>query len=622
MICAAPIIDPGEREMLCGPYGFRLWCKHYARIKEKDGRIRPLKLNILQRRFIDAVEWCLLQGIPIRLILLKPRQKGSSTIVQAFVYWMQRVRCTEVLIAGGKKKQTLNMRRILKRYALEDKAPWGGDKPFLGAEFRFGNDSITQFDTAKDDNLGRSGTYQAFVATEAALWSEYGVAAAKEVLTGAMKCVPNEPWSAIILESTSGGPAGTFYETWGAAQTMEDILAHGYRGGYIRIFAGVLEFADSYVTLPISEREEFERSLTAKELSLMLESESEVRKTKLGTPLDYMAFRRIAKEQWCLGDDRIYMRDFPRNPTEAFVAGSLNVFSIDGMAKIKIAMEARAHQRRWGLLEPVESNNPRSKRYAFRMTDPDAAKWVIWEFPTPGHKYGIIVDFMEFLFLDERGDKLDEHCVSVYRDGCWDQHGVWWPKAEVARTVNPCQWDPDVLTDEIVAGACLYGDCICIPENNKDGGVIRDLVTRGLNVYQQRTGVDVNAETKLAKPTGKYGFKTTGGEAEGTRKAIINDLIAEVREFGAPNRGVIVSERTYAEMSTFVRDKSQKAIALSGERDDSVIVAAIANHCSGWFTPYTVPAWDLGESIYQHMRLNANQVRRVGPAARSRRALR
>lgn len=578
-----------EKALLHSPFGFRAWLAAFAKIKGKDGRLTPIRINVLQERFVNAVEWFLVNELPIRIIILKPRQKGCSTISVGLNYWLMCVRTTECLIAGGKKKQTLNLWKILKRYAQYDQAPWGLGEPFLGAEVRMSNGSIAQADTAGDEELGRSGTFQSLLATEAARWSEYGVAAAKEVLTGAMACVPDLPWTSVILESTSGGPAGTYYETWGEGQTLEEVLRDGYHGGFVKIFAGVHEFPDSYHRLTAAQREAFADSLTPKERLVQRKVEEAIKSLGIGHPMEYMSMRRVLRKRDCFGEDKIYQREYPHDATEAFVAGSLNVFSLEGMERLQTAMRLRARKRQSLLFESAEPDNPHCRQYGWRPADDGEAKWWVWELPMVGRSYVMAVDFMEFLSLDERGDKLDEHCIQIWRGGYHDASGVWRPPAEIARTVTPCRWDADILEDEIVAGAMLYGNCKVLPENNKDGGIIRNLVRRGVNVYEQRRGIDVGQETRKAVPTGKYGFRTTGGEGEGTRKMILNSLIAAVRESGEDGHGIEVSERTYQEMTTFVRNAKGKAEALQGERDDSVITAAIAYYGLQFATNYKKP---------------------------------
>ncbi|MBR5241403.1 MAG: hypothetical protein IKW05_05650, partial [Muribaculaceae bacterium] len=62
----------------------------FVRIKNKmgDGDI-PFKLNRPQRRLLAEMEEMRIKGKPIRIILLKARQWGGSTLVQIYMAWIQ-----------------------------------------------------------------------------------------------------------------------------------------------------------------------------------------------------------------------------------------------------------------------------------------------------------------------------------------------------------------------------------------------------------------------------------------------------------------------------------------------------------------------------------------------------
>ena len=73
-------------------YDFEFWAVMFVRIKNKmgDGDI-PFKLNRPQRRLLAEMEEMRIKGKPIRIILLKARQWGGSTLVQIYMAWIQLV---------------------------------------------------------------------------------------------------------------------------------------------------------------------------------------------------------------------------------------------------------------------------------------------------------------------------------------------------------------------------------------------------------------------------------------------------------------------------------------------------------------------------------------------------
>ena len=82
-------------------YDFEFWAYSFVKIKEKLsdeavksgklGKMIQFKLNRGQRKLLSRLYKAMLNGEPIRVILLKARQWGGSTLVQIFMMWMQLV---------------------------------------------------------------------------------------------------------------------------------------------------------------------------------------------------------------------------------------------------------------------------------------------------------------------------------------------------------------------------------------------------------------------------------------------------------------------------------------------------------------------------------------------------
>ena len=85
---------PGlEQERIRIGEDFEYWCARCVTIKDKQsGRNVPLILNRPQRRLLAVMENQRAAGRPVRVILLKARQWGGSTLVQMYLAWMQLVR--------------------------------------------------------------------------------------------------------------------------------------------------------------------------------------------------------------------------------------------------------------------------------------------------------------------------------------------------------------------------------------------------------------------------------------------------------------------------------------------------------------------------------------------------
>ena len=89
--------SPETREKVVREF-IRVRCRHdfpfyayaYNEIKNKDGgKNIHFRLSYPQRHFLSVLEDMRLSGIPIRIILLKARQWGGSTLVQLYIAWIQ-----------------------------------------------------------------------------------------------------------------------------------------------------------------------------------------------------------------------------------------------------------------------------------------------------------------------------------------------------------------------------------------------------------------------------------------------------------------------------------------------------------------------------------------------------
>ena len=89
--------SPQLREMVVRQF-YKIRAKHdfcfcayaFYKIKNKEGgKNIPFKLTYPQRYLLGVLEEMRLKGEPIRIILLKARQWGGSTLVQLYISWIQ-----------------------------------------------------------------------------------------------------------------------------------------------------------------------------------------------------------------------------------------------------------------------------------------------------------------------------------------------------------------------------------------------------------------------------------------------------------------------------------------------------------------------------------------------------
>lgn len=300
--------------------------RHFHKIKPKVGEIQPLKLRKYQERFFHF--WDEIQG-PQRIVVLKPRQAGFSTIVASkFTHWaMTRDMCKGIAMAD-KHGRTQEIATIYKTFLSECPKPL---IPRIGKNnteeifFDLINSGI-KFETAQDPNAGRSGT------RKFCHWSEIAFCRySKEIDDGVQNSIPLHSSTAIIKESTANGRGGIgkyFYDLWNAAKRGDSI--------YKPFFVAWYE-VDDYIADPTGiELTEYEKDIMKRHETVSIEN---------------LAWRRLKLTEY-LDDDTTsfltpaerFKQDFPLDDREAFLSTGSPVFDTETLARIVDRLNRNAIQ--------------------------------------------------------------------------------------------------------------------------------------------------------------------------------------------------------------------------------------------------------------------------------------
>lgn len=193
---------------------------HYAKrclnIRTKVGDLSPLLFNRSQQLLHDRAEAQLKSIGRVRLLVLKGRQMGASTYIEARLYWKtSHRRGVRAFILTHRDQATQNLFTMAKRFHASCPQPV---RPRTGAsnlhELVFKDlDSGYRVATAKAPGVGRSDTIQFFHGSEVAFWPN-----AEEHIAGALQAVPEVDDSEVWLESTANGSGGLFYDLCRAAE--------------------------------------------------------------------------------------------------------------------------------------------------------------------------------------------------------------------------------------------------------------------------------------------------------------------------------------------------------------------------------------------------------------------
>ena len=195
-------------------------------IKNVQGVLVPFKMNLAQRYTHDKLEEQRAKKGWVRALLLKGRQQGLSTYINArFYHKTTRIPGLSTFILSHEGKTTDKLFDMVRRFqdninpAMRPAEGKSNTRqmtfPGLGSDYAAG--------TAGNEQVGRGGTSQLFHGSEAAYWEH-----AYAIQDGALKSIRLIAGTEVILESTANGPTGLFYE-------MCDMALHGI-GDFILVF--------------------------------------------------------------------------------------------------------------------------------------------------------------------------------------------------------------------------------------------------------------------------------------------------------------------------------------------------------------------------------------------------
>ena len=210
---------------------FEFWCARCVTIKDKKtGRNVPLVLNRPQRRLLAALESQRVSGQLVRVILLKARQWGGSTLVQMYMAWMQLVRHTgwNSLICGNMHAASKNIKRmynlLLRHYPRELLDEDAVVPRFSKLEGQPNVQQLVERDclvitgTSRSEDAARGYDIAMAHLSEVAFWYN-----PDDVVRSVCGSVALKPETVIVLESTADGVGNYFHDEWlRAEQELSD----------------------------------------------------------------------------------------------------------------------------------------------------------------------------------------------------------------------------------------------------------------------------------------------------------------------------------------------------------------------------------------------------------------
>ena len=496
------------------------YIENCLKIKTKSGTVVPFRLNDAQRKLYAVAKRQQDAGKPVRLIILKARQLGFSTLTEGLIFHACATRRNvNALIVAHREDATANLFRMSKLFYDELPAPV---KPMLRAsnaqelvfenpsklrserEARPGLRSRIRCATAGGRGIGRSDTLQCVHLSEYAFWPD-GADGKASTLAGILQAVPSLPGTMVVIESTANG-FEDFKERWDAAVAGEN--------DFEPVFFAWFENPDySMPVVPGTEWTPEERDLKAA-----------YRLTD-----GQLQWRRWCIANNCGGSLDMFRQEYPASPGEAFLHSGTGVFDNE-----QIVLR----------LERLPGPAGRGEFTNGEWTESETGAITLYEMPEEGVPY--------VLGGDTAGEGSD-YFTAIVIDNV---------TGRIVAKLRQKYSEPEYVR-QICALGRFYNDALVAIETNFSTYPVMKLQEMEYpNQYSRE-----REDTYTRQMRKSYGFRT---DRQSRPRAIANLV-----EVFSSHPEWFTDRELLEEMLTFCYNEDHRPEALAGKHDDLVMGAAI-----------------------------------------------
>jgi hypothetical protein len=494
-------------------------------ILDKNVNLVHLQPNWAQADYLARIEDQFRSKGSCRIIILKARQLGMSTITEALAYSMSFIMENyRSLIIAHEVDAARNLLKMTKRF--HQYSPWS-DYYTLKHDTRndmewVENGSSIKVATAGkkgDAGVGRSSTNHFIHASEVAFWDE-----AETVWNGLSQTIPRTRGTFICFESTANGTGNFFHHMWEDAEAGEN--------EYVPLFYPWWKHPEYTAT---------EANLPVYALGHLDEDEEMLKNLMYAEGLrdelaERIIWRRWAVKNLCNANVLQFQQEYPATAEEAFIASGLNVFPQD---KLKACYE-RAPGLNGFLFRNGEEitfkADPHGPMKIFKKPSVDGA-YVVGGDPT-------------------RTTRGDFACAQIINRYTLEQVGIWRGKTS-----------PGTFAEELYKIGTYFNGALIVPEIEGPGHMtVGQLIGMNYpNIFRRKK---VDRTTHPNVPT--YGWSTTAHNKELAIGWLLQNIV---------NKDLLIHDHhTYMEMRDYVTQDSG-GYGPADEKhghDDTVMSMAIA----------------------------------------------
>lgn len=563
-------------------YDFAFWCYALAKIKNKEGGDDiPFRLNRPQRRLVEEMDRQWFDKELVRIIMLKARQWGGSTLVQNYIAHKQLAvrKGLNSLIVGHVKDASAEVESMfdlmLDNYPIEFLYDIG--TPITSSTKKIESVHASQniryiparnckikIGTAEKPNSARGGDSALVHCTEVAFWRKTEGKSPQAIIRSATAGATYRPDTIIVYESTANGTGNFFQREYDAAKNG--------KSQFVSFFVPWMEI--ELYQLEVADKELFARWLWENRDNTTPPDDHHTtgaylwKLWNMGATLENIQWYVLERTKY--DDDADMMAEFPSDDVEAFKHSGARVFDEYRIEGFKPG--CRPPKYIGEVYADADEGEDCMKNLRFRE-DKQGSLW-IWDKPEVldvevRDRYLTVVD------IGGRGNKADWSVIVVF-DRYW--------MIEDDKPAVVAQWyghiDMDLLAWKAAQIAAYYDDSLLVIESNTlethdrdrdvDGDqssyILNQLHDIYPNLYARKQSEE---DIKKGLPK-KYGFHTNIS----TKPKVISTLVKVIREQLYIERDI----RCLDEYVTYEKKPNGSFGAILGKHDDLLMTRAIGLH--------------------------------------------
>ena len=564
-------------------YDFAFWAAVFVYIKRKGGGEDVLfRLSRPQRRFVERLERLRKAGKPIRIVLLKARQWGGSTVSQLYMAWLQlvhKVGLNSPIIAhqGAGSDEIKDMfDRMIKAYPVEMLHKLGeaydANEPKLvgvgksGSIYRVPQRNCKiKIGTAERPDSCRGGDYNLVHLSEVGLWKATEGKKPEDIVRSACSGVLYRPYTMIVYESTANGTGNFFQREYDMASKGKSQFEAMFVSWFdIEIYStpvdDILSFAANLYDNRNNDNVASSREESGKYLWWLWEK---------GATIEAIHWYILERAKY--NEHASMASEYPSDDVEAFVHSGTMVFD-----KYKVeAFKKYCKEPRFvgDVYADADEGKNALKNLRF-VEDRQGVLW-IWEKPEIDEDEKVTDRYLTVVDVGGRSSKADWSVIVVFDRLFMAEGGR---PAVVAQWYGHC--DIDLLAWKAAQIAAFYDNSLLVIESNTlethdkerdvDGDQSQFILNQIKGVYPNLYARKQSEEDILQGLPTKYGFHTNVA----TKPMVISTLVKVIRE----NLYVERDARCLDEYLTYEKKPNGAYGAIIGKHDDLLMTRAIGLH--------------------------------------------